>query len=213
MDLPVKVTDYQYVDVEVKENDIKVQVFLEIEKGSNIKYELNKTTNQLEVDRILPEPYVYPYPYGFIPNTTNVFGIDDDELDALIITDNKLETSKYYDVYIIGVLIMDDECGLDEKILCVLEEDYQTIKNIGNLSLSARDSIETFFTNYKKNTEGKWSNVHNFASKDCASFIYNRNRIYSDDEPGAQEHNAYLQREKDATKSRYAAQPPPPPTA
>jgi len=107
--------------------DKKVKVYIEIEKDSNVKYELNKETNTLEVDRILPYPYYYPYSYGFI---TNTLAMDNDELDALIITDKKIERDRFYDVYIVGVLIMSDEKGLDEKVLCVLEEDYYKIKDL-----------------------------------------------------------------------------------
>jgi inorganic pyrophosphatase len=60
--------------------DKKVKVYIEIEKDSNLKFEYNHNTKNLELDRILQEPFVYPYPYGFILNTK---AKDDDELDAL----------------------------------------------------------------------------------------------------------------------------------
>uniref|UniRef100_A0A6C0JEI5 inorganic diphosphatase n=1 Tax=viral metagenome TaxID=1070528 RepID=A0A6C0JEI5_9ZZZZ len=151
--------------------DKKVQVYIEIEKGSNIKYELNKETNKLEVDRILPDPYYYPYSYGFI---TNTLAMDEDELDALIITEKNLEKDKIYDVHIVGVLIMSDEKGLDEKVLCVLEEDYGIIKDLEDLSQETRDNIHWFFSNYKSNTPGKWSKVDRFDSKEKAISIYNK---------------------------------------
>ena len=99
----------------------KIKVYIEIEQFSNIKYEYDKNSNKLIIDRILDEPFKYPFSYGFIPNT---LADDNDELDALIITDKKLVNDAYYDVYIIGCLVMEDEKGMDEKILCVLEEDY-----------------------------------------------------------------------------------------
>ena len=61
-------------------------IYIEIEKHSNMKYEFNKNTNKLELDRILPYPYFYPYAYGFFKNT---IGNDGDELDALLITNEK----------------------------------------------------------------------------------------------------------------------------
>ena len=58
----------------------KLRIYLEIKKDSNIKYEFDKTKNELVVDRILPDPYYYPFAYGFIPNT---LADDNDELDIL----------------------------------------------------------------------------------------------------------------------------------
>jgi inorganic pyrophosphatase len=119
--------------------DNKVSVYIEIEKGDCIKYEFDKTTNKLEVDRILPDPYVYPYSYGFIENT---LAMDGDDLDALIITEIPLKNDTRYDVYIIGVLVMEDEKGMDEKVLCVLEEDHARIQNIHDLSDDAKFCIK-----------------------------------------------------------------------
>jgi inorganic pyrophosphatase len=59
-----------------------------------MKYEFNKETNTLELDRVLPYPYYYPYSYGYIVNT---LALDGDELDALIITDKKIEKDKKYE--------------------------------------------------------------------------------------------------------------------
>ena len=66
--------------------DKKVRVYIEIEQNSNLKFEYNHNTKNLELDRILQEPFVYPYPYGFILDTK---AKDDDELDALILTNKK----------------------------------------------------------------------------------------------------------------------------
>ena len=128
--------------------DQKVDIYIEIEQFSNIKYEYNKTNKKLEVDRILNEPYNYPYAYGFILNT---LASDNDELDVLIITDTYLQNDTCYNAYIIGALYMEDEKGIDEKVLCLLEEDYQTIKNIDDLSDEKKTEISSFFDNYKKN--------------------------------------------------------------
>lgn len=147
----------------------KVHVYIEIERGGNIKYEFDKDKKRLLVDRILPDPFFYPYAYGFIPNT---LAMDGDDLDVLIVTDNYLKNNKYYEAYIVGVLIMEDEKGMDEKIICVLEEDATKIKNITDLDRSILDNIYTFFSNYKKNTPGKWSIVHDFENKEHAMNIY-----------------------------------------
>lgn len=148
-----------------------VNVFVEIEKDSNLKYELDKESNKLILDRILPYPYYYPYCYGFIENT---LASDNDELDALIITDSKLGAGEYYSAYIIGVLIMEDEKGLDEKILCILKNDYETINNISDLSNDILENIHWFFTNYKSKSPNKWSVVHGYQNKDYAISLYDK---------------------------------------
>jgi len=155
-------------------SDCKVQVYIEIEKHSNQKYELNKTTNKLDLDRELPYPYYYPHAYGFIEKT---LAMDDDELDALILTDKQLQNDTWYEAYIIGVLLMSDEKGLDEKILCVLPEDYERLNDMYSLSHETRENIHWFFSNYKKKTPGKWSNVDGFDNKEVAIRIYEKSRI------------------------------------
>lgn len=152
----------------------KIKVYVEIEKLSNIKYEYDKDKKELVVDRILNEPFVYPFAYGFIPNT---IADDQDELDALIITDKEIKNDTYYDVYIIGTLVMEDEKGMDEKILTVFEEDYETIKDISDISNSIKDEIHYFFSNYKKNSVGKWSNVIGFINKELSVQLYQKSII------------------------------------
>jgi inorganic pyrophosphatase len=147
-----------------------IKVYIEIEKNSNIKYEYDKNEKKLLIDRILDFPYFYPYAYGFIPNT---LGNDNDELDILIITDKKIEKDRYYNAYIIGLLEMSDEKGMDEKILCILEEDYNEIYDIDCLDEKQKNNIYWFFSNYKNNTKDKWSKVTNFQNKEFAINLYN----------------------------------------
>jgi len=154
--------------------DEKVRVFIEIERHSNEKYELNKTTGELELDRVLPYPYFYPYAYGFIEKT---LAMDDDELDAIIITEKKLVKNDWYNAYIIGVLIMYDEKGLDEKVLCVLEEDYPSMRDIYLLNEDIKKNIYWFFSNYKSKSPGKWSQVVGFENKESAIKLYEKYSI------------------------------------
>lgn len=152
----------------------KVVVYIEIEQNSSIKYEYDKTEKKLLVDRILDFPFIYPYSYGFIINT---LADDNDELDALIITDTKIENNKNYDVYIIGSLVMEDEKGMDEKVLCVLEEDYEKIKDINDLDEDIKNKIFWFFSNYKKNCANKWSKVMGYINKDLSIKLYEKSII------------------------------------
>ena len=157
--------------------DTTIAVYIEIEKDSNIKYEINRDTKKLEIDRVLPYPYYYPYCYGYIVNT---MAQDNDELDALIITDIKLKNDNYYNVYIIGVLIMEDEQGLDEKILCVLEDDYEKINDLNHLSTEIKNNIDWFFSNYKTKTPNKWSKVIRFGDKEEAYHLYKQYSLLSE---------------------------------
>ena len=152
----------------------KIKVYIEIERSSNIKYEYNKSKKELVIDRILDEPFVYPYAYGFIPNT---IADDQDELDVLIISDNEIKNDNYYDVYIVGTLVMEDEKGMDEKILAVFKEDYESINDINNIPNSVKDEIHYFFSNYKKNISGKWSNVIGFINKELSIQLYKKSII------------------------------------
>jgi inorganic pyrophosphatase len=144
-------------------------VYIEIEKGSNQKFEYSKENRRLELDRVLKAPFVYPYSYGFI---TDTLGKDGDELDALIVSDKVLPNDKYYDVFIVGVLVMEDEQGMDEKLLCVLEEDYGVLKDISDLADDIKEKIRYFFTNYKNNTDGRWSKVFGFQNKEFAIKLF-----------------------------------------
>ena len=69
---------------------------------------------------------------------------------------------------------MEDEKGMDEKILCVLEEDYTIMNNINNLDDTIKNKIYYFFENYKKKTPGKWSNVIEYKDKKFAIELYEK---------------------------------------
>jgi inorganic pyrophosphatase len=157
-----------------EEYNNKIKVYIEIEKGSNIKYEFCKKNKKLMVDRILDDPFVYPYSYGFIPNT---IAEDGDELDILLLTEENIMNDKEYDVFIIGCLVMQDEKGMDEKILCVLADDYNNIKDIDDIDIEIKNKIYNFFKDYKKNSIGKWSNVIGFINKELSIKLYKKSIV------------------------------------
>jgi len=148
-----------------------ITVYIEIEKHSNIKYEYDKEQKKLIVDRILDYPYFYPYAYGFIPQT---LAEDNDEVDILIISNDKISIDSYHQVYIIGALVMEDEKGMDEKLLCVFEKDYENIKDISDLSDNIKNDIHWFFSKYKNKTKDKWSKVWGFINKELAQNLYEK---------------------------------------
>ena len=151
----------------------RVNAYIEIAKHSNIKYEYDCALKKLVVDRILPYPYFYPYAYGFIPETK---ADDNDELDVLIITDQNCHINVNYDIYIVGALIMEDEKGMDEKILGILCDESSNIKDIDDISEEIKENIHWFFSNYKSKTPNKWSKVHGYVNKEKAIELYNRCR-------------------------------------
>ncbi len=139
-----------------------VNVYVEIPKGSNQKYEFNKTTGKLELDRVLPEPFHYPYAYGFIVNT---LAQDGDELDALILTAQPLLNECMYECRVVAVLLMEDEKGVDEKILVVPKDEHE-INDLVDISPEIIDEIWTFFGSYKLHEyPQKWSEVHGVQCK------------------------------------------------
>ena len=154
--------------------NLAITAYIEIEKHTNVKYEYCKKAEKLVVDRIIPYPFFYPYAYGFIPGT---FAPDNDELDVLIITNNDLKNDAFYNVHIIGALLMEDEHGQDNKVLCVLEEDYKNIKNIFDLEEKTLNDLGWFFSNYKSSTPGKWSNVIGFSNASDAAKMYLQSAI------------------------------------
>ena len=149
-----------------------VEVFVEISKGSNIKYEFDKKKNSLICDRILYTPFRYIFNYGFIPNTLS---LDSDPIDAVIIMDESLVPGCLIKCKIIGCLETSDSEGDDPKlILCPIEKIDPRAKDINdlvNLPSMLMEQIKYFFTHYK-DLENKLVDIGNFVSKDKAIEIY-----------------------------------------
>tara|TARA_B110000438_G_scaffold294762_1_gene336668 strand:+ start:33 stop:497 length:465 start_codon:yes stop_codon:yes gene_type:complete len=148
-----------------------VEVIVEICRNSAVKYEIKD--NKLYVDRILHTPVVYPYNYGYIPNT---LAGDGDPLDAMIIMDSVLIPGSIINCRIIGVLITEDEKGMDEKIIVVpethIDPDMSHVSDIKDLNRSILDKINFFFSNYKKLEIHKWVKVHGFKNNEEATAIF-----------------------------------------
>jgi inorganic pyrophosphatase len=144
-----------------------LRVYIEIEQYSNQKYEWNSELGKLELDRTLPYPYFYPYSYGFIPQTKS---LDGDDIDILVVSSKKISKDCWIKCIIIGALIMEDEKGMDEKLLVVTKEDYEykNIHNLEDLSPDILDNIKWFFSNYKSKDENRWALVKEFVGRDQA---------------------------------------------
>ena len=130
---------------------------IEISKGSNMKYELDKETGFLSLDRVLYTATHYPANYGFIPKT---LGDDHDPLDVLVLCSDNIRPMTLVRSYPIGVMKMLD-CGMgDEKIIAMPFGDptYNTYHDISELPRHIFDEIQHFFSVYK-NLEGKETKV------------------------------------------------------
>ncbi|MDD6204769.1 MAG: inorganic diphosphatase [Firmicutes bacterium] len=121
---------------------------VEITKGSKKKYELDKETGMLRLDRILYTSTHYPANYGFIPRT---YADDNDPLDVLILSSQEIEPMVLVRCYPIGVIKMVDNEHLDEKIIAIPFSDpmYNTYKDIHQLPEHVSDEMMHFFSVYK----------------------------------------------------------------
>lgn len=155
----------------------KVNVVVEIPRGSDIKYEINAKTGKLKVDRVIGSALVYPYSYGYIPET---LADDGDALDMMVLSIKKFKTKQILEVRPIGVLSMEDENGRDEKILVipVNESDYEfsQMTDLTDLNLSVMEKIDIFFKHYKEMDKKRWSKVHQLKNKQEAFKIIKRCR-------------------------------------
>ncbi len=144
---------------------------IEISKGSKKKYELDKETGYIILDRILYTSTHYPANYGFIPRT---YGDDEDPLDVLLICAEPLEPMSLVRAYPIGVISMIDNGRSDEKIIAIPFNDpnYNQYKSIEELPKHVFDEMKHFFKVYK-NLENKDTAVNEVSGSEEAKKIIN----------------------------------------
>ena len=128
--------------------------------GQPIKYEMDKNAGTLIVDRFLYTPMAYPGNYGFVPHTLSE---DGDPIDVLICNTRELMPGCVISVRPVGVLIMEDNAGQDEKILAVpsrsVTKRYDKIDDYSDLPEITLQQIEHFFEHYKDLEPGKWVRI------------------------------------------------------
>ena len=137
-----------------------VNAVIEIPKGSRTKYEIDKPSGLLRVDRHLPASMVYPMHYGFIPQT---MGADGDPLDIMVLTAADVQALSVMDARIIGIMHMDDQGVPDEKLLAVFTGD-RSVDHIGGMEdmpPHLMQELRAFFNSYKE-LEGKKVVVQEF---------------------------------------------------
>jgi inorganic pyrophosphatase len=147
-----------------------VNVIIEISANSEpVKYEVDKDTGAMFVDRFMPTSMRYPCDYGYIPNTLSK---DGDPLDVLVISPIPLIPGAVIKVRPIGVLQMTDESGKDCKILAVpidkLTPIYKNVQQPEDLFPLTIERIAHFFQHYKDLEEGKWVKLDGWEGKDAA---------------------------------------------
>ncbi len=134
-----------------------VNVLIEIPAGSKNKYEFDKDLNAFALDRVLYASVMYPYDYGFIPNT---LADDGDPLDGMVIMDQPTFPGCVIAARPIGMLNMIDGGDRDEKILCVPDKDprYANVTSLKDIDPHRLDEIAEFFRTYK-NLEKKVTEI------------------------------------------------------
>ncbi|MDA8561571.1 inorganic diphosphatase [Gammaproteobacteria bacterium] len=137
-------------------NDINVVIEISAQ-SSPVKYEVDKITGMLMVDRFIATSMFYPCDYGYVPNTLSE---DGDPVDVLVIAPQPLQPGSVINCRPVGMLRMTDESGFDAKILAVpvtkLTPKYKDISKPEDLGKDLLSSIEHFFKHYKDLEEGKW---------------------------------------------------------
>ena len=148
-----------------------VNVIIEIPIGGvPVKYELDKESGAMYVDRFLHTAMYYPCNYGFIPHTLSD---DGDPTDAAVLGQIPVIPGVVIRSRPVGVLIMEDESGIDEKILCVpvdeLHPYYSDVTSIRDLRPVLLDQIAHFFEHYKDLESGKWVKVQRWGEAEEAT--------------------------------------------
>lgn len=147
-----------------------VNVIIEVPLGGQpIKYEMDKDAGTLVVDRFLYTPMTYPGNYGFVPHTLSD---DGDPIDVLVCNTRELMPGCVINVRPIGVLIMEDNSGQDEKVIAVpsshLTKRYDKVHNFNDLPDITLQQIQHFFEHYKDLEPGKWVRIGDWLDADNA---------------------------------------------
>lgn len=133
-----------------------LNIIIEVMSGSRDKYEYNIKWENFVLDRIIPSSVVFPVEYGFVPQT---WFDDNDPLDIMALSFEPLEVGCMAKVRVIGALIIEDEEGLDAKILSVLVNDarFGGYNDITDVHGHKRKEIQEFFETYKRLEPHKWA--------------------------------------------------------
>ena len=151
----------------------EVNVIIEVPIGGEpIKYEMDKASGALVVDRFLYTSMRYPGNYGFIPHTLSE---DGDPCDVIVCNTRAIVPGAVISCRPVGVLLMEDEAGSDEKILAVpvpkLTRRYERVRNYTDLPDITLQQVRHFFEHYKDLEPGKWVKVTGFGDAEKAKAL------------------------------------------
>jgi len=148
---------------------------IEIPKNSRAKYELDKATGMIVLDRVLASPMFYPTNYGFIPQT---YCDDKDPLDILVLSEIEIVPLCLVESKIIGVMQMIDGGEIDDKIIAVAKGDrhWNHFNDLSDLPMHVLDEIRVFFENYKQ-LENKTTHVKEFLNRSEAIKIFEQSVV------------------------------------
>src|SRR5690349_17846207 len=147
-----------------------VNVIVEVPIGGEpIKYELDKASGTLFVDRFLYTPMRYPGNYGFIPHTLSA---DGDPIDVLVCNTRAIAPGAVMNCRPVGVLVMEDDGGGDEKVIAVpssrITQRYDRVQSHEDLPEITLRQIQHFFEHYKDLEPGKWVRIDHWGNADEA---------------------------------------------
>ncbi len=149
-------------------DDINIVIEIPLQSGP-VKYEIDKESGALEVDRFMGTAMHYPCNYGFVPQT---LADDGDPVDALVVTPHALVVGSVIRCRPVGVLEMADESGEDAKLIAVpidkLTPDYANVQGPDDLPSSLLQEISHFFEHYKDLEPGKWVQIRDWKGADAA---------------------------------------------
>lgn len=147
----------------------KINAIIEIPYGSSVKYELDKESGAVFVDRVMASAVFYPANYGFIANT---LADDGDPVDILVLNEYPIQAGAVIPCRLIGVLVMEDESGMDEKLLALptskVDARYEDIKSLDDVPKATLAKIKNFFETYKILEKDKWVKVQDFKDSKVA---------------------------------------------
>ena len=144
-----------------------LHILIEIPAGSNIKYEQDEENGRIYVDRFVPTPMFYPENYGSVEGAK---GKDGDLLDALVLTSQPIAPGCWIKARVIGMLEMEDEGGIDHKLICVPAKTKQDVvfgayNDLSDIPQWRLDRMKHFFEHYKDLEPEKWAKINKFVGK------------------------------------------------
>lgn len=147
----------------------EINVFIEIPQGGNVKYELDKDSGVIFVDRFAFTAMSYPFNYGFVPATKSK---DGDPLDVIVVSSYPVHPGTVIPSRPVAMLEMEDEEGIDTKVIAVpmpkVDPFMKDVNNVNDLTDAIKNKIKHFFEHYKELEPNKWVKVRDWKGREEA---------------------------------------------